>query len=951
MLRFIFTKIKNKYKLYIALMAGIVSIIAICSVIMMLRQGSLDRLIQGDFVSYHEQSGEFPAVISKESYFEYTNSETGKIEVPDNVYDIVVEEVKKTEAIWDKYLKLPVVNDQRVITFKGRSCDMEFRDRKGYFEVGCIDDDYGGKHFSLMDGTLIKDAKDVPSGCVPCLVSQYTADSYSLVIGEKVVMEDLGDDESAPLVFYITGILKEDGTDDYFWQKSLHDIGLALFVEKDQFSSLAREYNVGRIFYSTRRLYDYRKIYTSNFDDVEGYLKEFKKKDTDLNENITSILAAVKPKATSVKAVLYAIAIPILLLVVIFIGMISVRIINSEQGEIAMLHSRGVTRFRIIIIYLVQSLIIVTVSLLPGLILGFFIGKLIASSTGFLAFSGKVVLGYGMNMGMVYASAAAALFSAIVILLPVIPRSSCTVVENKNKKHASGLPLWEKFFVDILLLGVSIYLLYDYSNQKEALKLAVLSGKGIDPMIFIDATIFLISCGLLILRLVSYLVRFIFKIGKNHLKPAIYAAFVQIIRTRKGSGTISVFLVLTIAMSIFDANMARTINANQEARIRYDVGCDVVISEKWIIRKLTMNSPYLWMYPEPDYDLFQSLVKDGMAESITRVIKDDRAVVAVGKENKVTCTLMGINTKEFGETAKLQPGLTSEHWFNYLNKLSQSSKGVLISRNLADKFKLKEGDPITFARYSPLEDTYIYAEAVGTVVGIVDVFPGYETSRYEYDDKGKLSEKPGYLIVANYTTEVSNFDKTPYSVWIKTDKSEEEIKNYVLEKMQGTKRTLRGSNSINRSIDEMKNSSIIKITNGLFTLNFLVALFLCVLGYLIHWITSIRDRELMFGIYRAMGLSMKEINKMLSMEQLFMSLGPVLAGIGAGTIATILFSGLFAVVYLPENHAVHLTTYVSGADMLRLCIIMLIVIVICFMIIRGIIKKLKIAEALKLGED
>jgi Predicted permease. len=192
---------------------------------------------------------------------------------------------------------------------------------------------------------------------------------------------------------------------------------------------------------------------------------------------------------------------------------------------------------------------------------------------------------------------------------------------------------------------------------------------------------------------------------------------------------------------------------------------------------------------------------------------------------------------------------------------------------------------------------------------------------------------------------------TPYSVWVKTGHSEEEIKNAVTDKMSNGKRKLKGTVGLTEKIDEMKNSSIIKITNGLFTLNFLVALILCVLGYLIHWITSIRDRELLFGIYRAMGLSMKEINKMLSMEQLFMSLGPVLAGIGAGTIATILFSKLFAVVYLPEKHAVKLLTYVSGADMIRLCIIMMIAIVACFMIIRGIIKKLKIAEALKLGED
>ena len=65
MLRFIFTKIKNKYRLYLALLAGVISMIAVCGVIMMLRKGSLDRLIQSEFTSYNETEGKFPSVVSR----------------------------------------------------------------------------------------------------------------------------------------------------------------------------------------------------------------------------------------------------------------------------------------------------------------------------------------------------------------------------------------------------------------------------------------------------------------------------------------------------------------------------------------------------------------------------------------------------------------------------------------------------------------------------------------------------------------------------------------------------------------------------------------------------------------------------------------------------------------------------------------------------------------------
>ena len=90
---------------------------------------------------------------------------------------------------------------------------------------------------------------------------------------------------------------------------------------------------------------------------------------------------------------------------------------------------------------------------------------------------------------------------------------------------------------------------------------------------------------------------------------------------------------------------------------------------------------------------------------------------------------------------------------------------------------------------------------------------------------------------------------------------------------------------------------------------------------------------------------------MLTMEQLFLSLGPVLAGIGAGSVATLLFAKLFSVVYLPEKHAVTLSTYVSGMDFLRLAVIIGSAMILCFVIIRRMIRRMKITDALKLGED
>ena len=146
-------------------------------------------------------------------------------------------------------------------------------------------------------------------------------------------------------------------------------------------------------------------------------------------------------------------------------------------------------------------------------------------------------------------------------------------------------------------------------------------------------------------------------------------------------------------------------------------------------------------------------------------------------------------------------------------------------------------------------------------------------------------------------------------------------------------------------------SSLVVITNGLFSLSFIVAVVLCLVGFLIYWITSIKQRELLFGIYRAMGMSMKEINKMLINEQIFSSVLASLAGYGVGALTTMLFVKLIAIVYLPETHNIPIALAVNPMDIIKLTAVVVVMFIACFIVIRTILKKMNITQALKLGED
>ena len=105
----------------------------------------------------------------------------------------------------------------------------------------------------------------------------------------------------------------------------------------------------------------------------------------------------------------------------------------------------------------------------------------------------------------------------------------------------------------------------------------MLNLEGLDPIIFINTFMFLLGLGMLSIRLTGYLVRLVFRLRKNRLSPELFASFLQITRTYKQQGLLSVFLVITIGMGLLNANLARTINQNGQERISYEMGADYVL--------------------------------------------------------------------------------------------------------------------------------------------------------------------------------------------------------------------------------------------------------------------------------------------------------------------------------------------------------------------------------------
>ena len=305
----------------------------------------------------------------------------------------------------------------------------------------------------------------------------------------------------------------------------------------------------------------------------------------------------------------------------------------------------------------------------------------------------------------------------------------------------------------------------------------------------------------------------------------------------------------------------------------------------------------------------------------------------------VPCLLMGINVKEFGECVDFQTDLLPVHWYEYLNAMAVSPRAVLVSTNLQD-FGYELGDSIY---YRSGEGNRCH----GIIYGFVDYWPGYNPKTTITASDGSTKEVSHFLVVAHLRYIQNTWGITPYQIWMKAKDSTDFIYDFAA-KSDVHFTTFRDSRA---QLIELKNDPIFQGTNGILTLCFVVVLLLCAVGFLIYWILSIRSRTLLMGIFRAMGMTLGEIVGMLANEQVFISGVSIALGVAVGLIASKLYVPLVQLAYASTDTVLPLQIISDSGDMARLLCLVAAMVILCMVILGMLVKKIKISQALKLGED
>lgn len=818
------------------------------------------------------------------------------------------------------------------------------------------------EHITLDDGRM--PAKEPVDGVYEVLVTNGALRNFKTVLDKVFVVQD--DKVASTIKIKPVGIATKKRDDDpYFRSAGLADWNSVFLMDETLFDrEIVKGNKIPLTLSSWFFVLDYGKMNLRNvndFIDTDKSIRSFVKAriavfQTEFNVPALDTITKYFERAKQLDKLMWSLNVPVLIMLGFYMFMVSNLIIDRQKNEIAVLRSRGAARWQIMVSFAVEAIILCCIALAAGPFIGLGLTKVLGSSNGFLEFVQRTSMNVRLNPDAYLYGAIAAGVSFVMMLIPALLATRVTIVGHKQQMARSmRMPLWHKAFLDVLALGLAIYGLYSIRNRLEDIQRLGLNADdlNIDPLQFVLPALFVVGAGLLLLRLYPYVLRLIYWIGRKWWPPSLYSTLIQVGRSNSQYQFLMVFLIMTIAIGVFSAGAARTINTNTEDRIRYGNGADFVTQANWPNDKpppvmgpmggpptTEQPIPKVIHYIEPSFDPYTKLPG---VEHAAKVFVKTNASFGVDKSTG-SATLIGIDTDEFGQTTWFPDNLIDHHLNDYLNLMATDTRAVLISRTLAEQKNVKVGDSINVGWENIQSQPFI-------VYGIIDYFPTFNpnppTGSINVADAAKNNAP--MLIVGHLGRIQFQLALEPYQVWMKMKPDAPTSELY--KGIEESKLDIFSIVNSRELLAKAKNDPFLLALNGILTLGFIISIVISFVGFLLYWVLSLKGRTLQNGIMRAIGLSLRQLIGMLGLEQLLTSGVAILIGVLVGNVASRLYVPNFQFAFNPSSLVPPFKVMFDAADFIRLYSIVIIMLLLGLGILSFMLSRIRVHQALKLGED
>ena len=798
-------------------------------------------------------------------------------------------------------------------------------------------------HIEFVNGRF---AQGITNGALEVIVTEEVANQVGLQVGDVLnaynFRESSNDFREFPIE--IVGVWKPIDDDDAFWffrPTVFNDIFL---TSEDAFVNFLAPNLEDEVYLATWYLVmDGSRVDTEDVDTlVSNSLRVEREVDKLLPETSNQIsptkaLQNYREAVGQLTILLTAYNLPIIFLILAFIALIVNLSVDQQRNVIAVMRSRGGTPWQVVGFAILEGILLGLVAWGLGTLLGLGFTQMMGRVRSFMDFSSDTILRVSLNDAAIQAGMFAIVLALIAQVLPTISASRDTIITYKQQQARTAVkPWWQRVWLDILLLIPTAYGFYLLQEQGSLITVGEEASNDpfSNPLFFLLPALTIFAFTLLFLRIVPWIMEAISGLLAKTNSVGFLLGVRQLARTPNAYATPLILLILTVSLSVFTASLALTIDFQLFDQYLYNIGSDLNLTGPGKEIGRTAFSDLGGEDSQTSYALYipvdEYLQIPGVLDA-TRVGKYN-GVARLGGDT-ISGQFMGIDRTNFADVAFWRYDFAPYRLGTLTNLIASAPNAVLVSSSFMEESNLEVGD--TFRLDLNLIDLDFEYDA--QIVGVVDYFPEW----YPSED--------GPLFVGNLDYVFGQTgSEFPYNVWMRTsfDFDEEMMEDALRERGVSQWTWDEPYFAIAQEQTRPQRQGLF----GLLSVGFLAASLLTVIGFFMYALYSFRRRFIQLGILRAVGLSQGQMLIYIACEMGFL----ILTGLGLGTILGALVSQQFVPFLQIGTEAADLIppylVEISWGAVYQITILFGILFLIAMIALGLLLRRMKIFEAVKLGE-
>ena len=431
---------------------------------------------------------------------------------------------------------------------------------------------------------------------IEAVLGRVSARQMGISVGSQVDLYPFINDESQRISVTITGTADPIDPSEEYWMNGpssyfvTRDDGgpilLPIYVtEETFFDGVAAKYPSMVGDFTWFLFLDTTVLKSSLVGPTQDAIKRL---ETDVNRQFprSLVLTGLKPALKEYRQALTLARVPIfvfislvVLVVIYFLIMVMGMLARSQTDESGILRSRGASILQVSGILAVSEGIIVLASMIMGPFLALLIVRfLLAPTVNPVGGTGSIPVVLSSDMFLM--GAIGGVLSLIVLLASSFNRARLGIVESlRSRARPPTLPLLQRYYIDILVLFVLGFLLWEIRGREGFLTRDLASGEvKVDFLLLFGPAVVLVVVAVVVLRVLPLVVR-LMSWSADRLAPAwVSFPLARFARDPLPHGSLVIILALAAALGVFGASFQPTLSVSQTHQALYSGGGDLSMS-------------------------------------------------------------------------------------------------------------------------------------------------------------------------------------------------------------------------------------------------------------------------------------------------------------------------------------------------------------------------------------